>query len=165
MDENNKHNVAVTGIIVKDGKYLITRRALTKKAFPGMWTVPGGNLELNDYINEKKDTSVHWYNILEKVLRREVKEEVGLEIKNIGYVTSMTFMNKESPMLIVSLYADHEEGEVKLNEESIDFKWVDIDEVKNYQLIEGIYEELVMLDELLKNKKKNIGEWKNGICS
>jgi len=34
------HEVAITAIVVKDGKYLITRRVMTKKRFPGKWTVP-----------------------------------------------------------------------------------------------------------------------------
>ena len=68
MNENS-HNVAVTGIIIKEGKYLITQRALTKRNFPGKWTVPGGNLEVRDYIDKPKDTSVHWYNVVEEVLK------------------------------------------------------------------------------------------------
>ena len=76
---DNKHAVTVTAIIVRDGKYLITQRSKDKKNFPGMWTVPGGNLEVEDYINLPKDTAHHWYNIFEKVLKREVVEEVGLE--------------------------------------------------------------------------------------
>ncbi len=31
------HEVAITAIVVKDGKFLITRRAPTKKRFPGEW--------------------------------------------------------------------------------------------------------------------------------
>tara|TARA_Y100000034_G_C6833283_1_gene376334 strand:- start:284 stop:811 length:528 start_codon:yes stop_codon:yes gene_type:complete len=153
----DKHIVAITGIIVKDGRYLITRRSLDRKAFPGMWTVPGGRLELNDYINEKKDTADHWYNILEKVLKREVMEEAGIGIEGIRYLTSMTFMRGEDPCLIISLFADHANGEVVLNEESIDYKWVSLEEARNYDLIEGIYEELEMLDRLLKGE--SVGEW------
>lgn len=158
-----KHYIAVTGIIIKDGKYLITKRSLNKKAFPGKWTVPGGNLEMEDYINLEKDTSVHWYNVLEKVLRREIKEEVGLEVKNIGYITSMTFMKGDEPMLIVSLYVDYESGGVVLDEESIDYKWVNLEEAKKYDLIEGIYEELEILDEMLKNGKMNEWGFKNSL--
>jgi len=160
MNENS-HNIAVTGIIIKDRKYLITQRALTKRNFPGKWTVPGGNLEIKDYINKPKDTSVHWYNVLEEVLKREVKEEVGLEIKNMGYITNMTFIQPDnSPMLIISLSAEHDTGEVVLNNESINYKWVDADEAKNYDLIEGIYEEIVMLDNLLKGNKV---DWKKDL--
>ncbi len=157
IDMDKKHFVTVTGIIIKEGKYLITKRSLNKKAFPGKWTVPGGNLEVEDYINLPKDTKDHWYNIFEKVLMREVKEEVGLEISNIGYLTSMTFLKGENPCLIVSLYADYSSGDVVLDEESIDFAWVSLEEAKDYDLIEGIYEELVMLDKVLKGEK--VQEW------
>lgn len=70
---DNKHNIAVTGIVIKDNKYLITRRNLDKKLFPEMWTIPGGNLEFADYINNYKDTSSHLYNILEKSLRKKFR--------------------------------------------------------------------------------------------
>lgn len=159
IEQNKLHEIAVTGIILKNGKFLITQRSLNKKAFPGKWTVPGGRLELEDYIHLPKDTFHHWYNVLEKVLKREVKEETGLEIKNLKYLTSMTFIKPDNtPVLIVSLYADYSNGEVELDEESIDFKWVDVEEAKNYDLIEGIYEEFLMLDKILKGEK--IEEWK-----
>ena len=154
----NRHYISVTGIIIKDGKYLITKRPPTKKAFPNKWTVPGGNLEVSDYMDIPKDTSEHWYNIFEKVLIREVMEEVGLKIGNIKYLTSMTFLKGQDPCLIVSLYADYLSGEVILNDESVDYAWVDTEEAKNYDLIEGIYEELIMLYKILNENK--FEEWK-----
>lgn len=158
IDENKAHYISATGIIIKEGKYLITKRAGNLKAFPNMWTVPGGKLELNDYKDKPKDTSQHWYNILENLLRREIKEEVGIEVKNIKYLTSMTFIRPDGiPALIISLFADHYNGEIKLNEELVDYAWVGLREAKNYPLIEGIYEELEMLDKHLKGE--NIGEW------
>ncbi|MDD5193396.1 MAG: NUDIX domain-containing protein [Candidatus Nanoarchaeia archaeon] len=155
---SDPHNVTVTAIIIKNGKYLITKRPSTKRLFPDKWTVPGGNLESNDYINLPKDTAYHWYNILEKVVRREVKEETGLDIKNIEYLTSMTLLTPSNPMLIISLFAEHDNGEVILNEESVAHEWVSLEEAKNYDLIEGIYEELEMLDNLLKGNKPK--EWR-----
>lgn len=155
----NLHAITATAIIIKDGKYLITKRAMNKKAFPGLWTVPGGNLELTDYKDKPKDTGSHWYNILESLIKREVKEETGLDIKNLGYLTSMTFMKPcGTPGLIFSFFAEHDSGEINLNEESIEHAWVDLEEAKKYELIEGIYEELVMLDKLLKENK--FEEWK-----
>jgi len=157
MDEKT-HMISVTGIIIKEGKFLITKRSLDKKAFPGKWTVPGGNLQLKDYRDLPKDTNIHWYNIFEKVLRREVMEEVGLEVRNIKYLTSMTFIRPDNiPGLIVSLYANHKEGDVKLNEESTEHAWVSLEEARKYDLIEGIYEELEMLDRVLKGEI--VGEW------
>ena len=159
MNEKNAHYVAVTGIIVKDGKFLLTKRSPKEKAFPNMWTVPGGKLEINDYAKKQKDTSDAWYNILENLLRREVKEETGLDIKNIRYLTSLTFVRPDGvPVVIISLFADHYDGEVILNEESVDHAWVNLGEAKDYDLIEGIYEELEMLDKILKGEET--GEWK-----
>jgi len=158
-EDKKSHYIVATGIVIKDGKYLITKRAEWEKAFPGKWTVPGGKLEVKDYIDEKKDTSEHWYNILEKLLKREVREETGLEIKDIKYLTSMTFIRPdEIPVLVISLYADSFEGDVKLSNDMIDYKWVSLEEAKNYDLIEGIYEELEMLDKLLKGER--VEEWK-----
>jgi len=158
-DGNKAHYIVVTGIIVKDGKFLITKRSPKEKAFPNMWTVPGGKLELEDYINQPKDTSQHWYNIFEKLLKREVMEETGLKIKNIRYLTSMSFIRPDRiPTVIVSLFADYDSGEVKLCPDLIEYAWVTLEEAKNYDLIEGIYEELEMLDSYLKGNPLN--EWK-----
>ncbi|QQG38731.1 MAG: NUDIX domain-containing protein [Candidatus Woesearchaeota archaeon] len=159
MDPQKAHYIAITGIIVKDGKFLITKRAPHEKVFPNLWTVPGGKLELNDYINNPKDTKDHWYNICEKVLKREVKEETGLDIKNIRYLTSLTFIRPDNiPVLVLSLYSDYDKGQVKLSKDMVAYAWVVLEEAKNYQMIEGIYEELEMLDKVLKGNK--IDQWK-----
>ena len=153
------HEVAITAIVVKDGKYLITRRAMTKKRFGGMWTVPGGKLETSDYVNLPKDTKDYWYNVLEQVLRREVKEETGLAIKIIEYVTSLATIHQDgAPSLVISCMADWESGEVVLQESEADqFAWVSLEEAKTHDLIGGIYEELEMADARRKGEKS---EWK-----
>lgn len=153
------HEVAITAIVVKDGKYLITRRVMTKKRFPGKWTVPGGKLETSDYVNLPKDTEDCWYNVLERVVRREVREETGLEIQNIEYITSLALIDKEgTPVLIISCMADWESGEVVLQENETDESaWVSLAEAKNHELIGGIYEELEMADARRKGEKS---EWK-----
>ncbi len=157
-NKNNVHYVTVTGILVKNGKYLIAKRADWEKVFPNQWTVPGGKLEVLDYALKQKDTSVQWYNVLENLLKREIKEEVNLEIKNIGYVTSLIYIRPdEIPCLIISLYAEPVGEDIKLCNALTEYKWVDLDEAKNYDLIDGIYEELVILDEFLKKGKEM--EW------
>ena len=155
----NLHEVAITAILIKDGKFLITRRSLNKKSFPGMWTVPGGRLEVKDYINLPKDTDHHWYNVLEKTLRREVREEVGIEITDIEYLTSITTINNNGePSLIISCIAKPLSEEIKLQEDECDtFAWVVLEEAKKYNLLDGIYDELVMADKKLNGEKS---EWR-----
>ena len=160
MSERQMYEIAITAIIVKDGKYLITRRSASKKKWPLMWTVPGGKFETHDYINSPKDTVNAWYNVLEGAIRREVKEEVRIEIKNIDYLTSIIAQYGENipDSMIISLIADYDSGEIKLQEEETDmYEWVSLEEAKNYELIDGIYDELVMAE----NKAKGIrSEWK-----
>jgi len=160
MDTTNQylHEVAITAIIVKDNKYLITRRSPNKKRFPGMWTVPGGKMETDDYLKLPKDTEFYWYNVLERTLRREIKEEVEIDIDNIEYVTSLATVHDDgSPSLVISCMADYVSGEIKLQaEENDQFAWVTLEEAKNYKLLDGIYDELVMVE----NKRKgNRTEW------
>ena len=153
-DIGKVHYIVVTGILVKDGKYLIAKRAEWEKAMPGKWTVPGGKLEKNDYFTREKDTEHHWYNLFEDVLEREIMEEVGLEVENIGYVTSMVYIRPdEIPCIIVSLFAYPKNSDVKLCKALTEYKWVSLEEAKNYDLIDGIYEELIMLDRFLKSGK------------
>jgi len=153
-DRNKVHYVVVTGILVKNGKYLITKRADWEKAFPGRWTVPGGKLEALDYTLREKDTQHHWYNVLEEVLRREIREEVDLEIENIGYVTSMVYIRPDSiPCLIISLFAYPKGDSIKLCNALTEYAWVSLEEAKKYDLIEGIYQELEILDKFLKEGK------------
>ena len=153
------HEIAITAIIVKDGKYLITRRSPGKKRFPGMWTVPGGKLETKDYVGLPKDTGHYWYNVLEKVLRREVKEETGLDIRNIEYVTSLATVHADSnPSLVISCMADYAGGELGLQPEETDaHAWVTLEEARGYELIDGIYDELAMVEE---KRKGFLSEWR-----
>lgn len=150
MENKNLHEVVITAIVQKDGKYLITRRAPTKKRFPGMWTVPGGKLETSDYASLPKDTKDYWYNVLEKTLAREVKEEVGIEIGNVRYVTSLATIHADgAPSLVISCLADYVSGDVHLQTEETDqYAWVSTEETKEYQLIDGILEELILADNL-----------------
>lgn len=156
-DEKNHylHEVVITAIIIDGERYLITRRPETKKRFPGMWTVPGGRLEPNDYLAFAKDTEAYWYNVLERVVVREVQEEVGLEINNVRYLTSLATVHDDgNPSIVISCIADFVGGDVRLQAEEADrFLWVTTEESKQYPLIDGIYEEFVMIDRIRKGEK------------
>jgi len=142
------HYVAVTGIIRKDGKYLICKRGPNEKAFPNKWCVPGGKIEMKDFANAPKDTHDHWLGTFEKTLVREILEETGLNIRNIGYVSSLNFIRPNGfSTIIVSLFAEHAGGEVKVDgEELVDFAWVSLGEAKQYDLIENIFEQMQKVD-------------------
>jgi 8-oxo-dGTP diphosphatase len=157
--KEKKHYVVATGIVVKDGKYLIAKRAEWEKAFPNMWTVPGGKLEPEDYMKRKKDAGELWYNVVEDLVKRELMEEVGLKIKNLDYLTSLTYIRPDGmPCIIISMFGDYVSGEIKLCNALTEYAWVTLEDAKKYDLIDGIYEELKLLNSFLKTGKKE--KWK-----
>jgi 8-oxo-dGTP pyrophosphatase MutT (NUDIX family) len=143
--QNKAHYIAITGIVRKEGKYLICKRSMQEKIFPGKWCVPGGRLMQEDFVHAQKDTHDHWFDVLEKQLQKEIKEECGIEIKNIGYVSNLALIRPNGfATVIISLYADFDSGDVKMNQpdELIDFAWVSLEEAREYDLIENIYEQI-----------------------
>ena len=86
IENQELHRITSTAIIYKEGKYLLLRRSLDKKAFPGKWTVPGGGLETDDYTKSPPTTKDQWYFAIDKSLRREIKEESGLEVGKLKYL-------------------------------------------------------------------------------
>jgi len=157
IKDKELHRITSTAIIYKDGKYLLLQRSKNKKAFPGKWTVPGGGLEVDDYINTPKTTRDHWYFAIENSLRREIKEECNLEVGKLKYLLDITFIRPDGiPAVILSFYAPYKSGEVKLDlSENINYVWATYEEAKNYDLVEGLLEEIEMVDKILKGENED----------
>lgn len=150
------HRIVLTCIIYNnEGKFLITKRAPTKKAYPNKWTVPGGGVEVSDYIDKPKTTSDAWYYAVEETLKREVKEEVNLDIEKPEYLLDLIFIRPDNvPVLVLSYYAKYKSGDVVLEEgDSTEHAWISADEVDDYDLIEGIGDEIKEVDEILQEQK------------
>ncbi|MBA3788771.1 NUDIX domain-containing protein [Patescibacteria group bacterium] len=153
------HRIAITGIIwKKDEKgiysYLITKRSPHKKAWPNKWTIPGGGLNVDDYLKTKathqNDESPQWYNAVEKALRREIKEEVGLEVENIEYLLDVAFIRPDGvPAIVLSFYCKYIDGEVILDNDATEYAWITVEEISKYELIQGIDHEITLVNERL----------------
>lgn len=77
----------------------------------GKMDLPGGGLEIDDYINTPANKSGVWYFALEKSLRREIQEEVGLEVGKISYLLDMAFIRPDNvPVVTLSLLRAMESG-------------------------------------------------------
>ncbi len=149
--------IATTAIIWKnDGgglKYLITKRAPHKRVHPGKWTVPGGGVTKEDFVDLPPTHPGQWYHALENALVREVREEVDVTVDDVTFLVDIvTIRDDGSLSLILSYFARYVSGEVSLNDESSDFAWVSAHEARAYDLIPGIAEELVEVDALLAQR-------------
>ena len=72
----NNRDVSVLIFHDKD-KILLQKRSLTAKRFPGTWGLFGGGIEANE------DP--------EAGLKREIKEELGVELNNVRLVYSLKY--------------------------------------------------------------------------
>lgn len=73
--KDGEYHLTVLGVVKnKEGKFLITKRVMTKSWAPGWWEVSGGGVQAGE---ESQDA-----------VRREIFEETGLDVSNAdgGYV-------------------------------------------------------------------------------
>lgn len=155
-DDTELHRIAVTGIIWKkeaDGtyRYLITKRAPHKKAWPGRWTVPGGGMQTGDYVHSEatyaNSESPQWYYAINATLRREIREEVGIEVDDPQYLLDVAFIRPDGvPCVVISMFCRYKSGEVKLDEDTADYAWIPAADVAKYELIQGIDHEIELVE-------------------
>lgn len=143
-----------------DGRCLLLKRSDQEKVFPGKWAVPGGKLEWADFDISKPDRTLHnevvnFVNPIEKLLIREIKEEAGIDVEErLDYSGKSVLIVRpdEIPVVFVVFIATYKSGEVKLEEGAFtDSAWVNAEEVKGYDCIEGIDQEIAgAIDRLSK---------------
>lgn len=156
IKDKQLHRISCTAIIYRGREFLLLRRSLDKKAFPGKWTVPGGGLEVDDYIKTSKTSSEHWYFAVENSLRREVKEECNLQVGKIKYLLDIAFIRPDGiPVIILSFYCPYKSGKVQLDQDNIDFIWVTFNQAKKYDLVEGLLGEIEMVDKIVRGADEN----------
>jgi len=141
--------VVTTGVIYHPGKKkcLILQRSNQEKAHPGLWGVVGGKLEWDDLRNNPSTRQNHnitdWEGLVEKQLAREAKEESGLEVTDPRYLESVVFIRPDNiPVVLIQYAVKYKKGRVKIAPEFNEFIWVDGEEVKKYNCINGIPEEV-----------------------
>ena len=132
-----------------DGRCLILKRSEREKVHPGKYCVPGGKLEwrMLDIKNPTRFNGdvLDFEDTVENLLALEVREEAGIEIeRDLKYINSVAFVRPdEIPVILVKFAAKYKRGDVKPDQNDFsDHAWVNSEEVKNYECIKGIPEEV-----------------------
>ncbi len=141
-----------------DKKCLILKRDMREKVHPGKYATPGGKLEwkdldLNNPTRMNGDV-IDFEGAVEDLLVREVREEAGIEIEpKIEYLNSVAFVRPDGiPVLLAKFAGTYKSGDVVLEVGGFtDYAWVNADEAKQYDCIEGIHEEIPQAIEKFTN--------------
>lgn len=112
----------VCALIKKEDKVLIAKRATGDINVYGKWEFPGGKVEINE--------------TEESAIEREIKEEFEIEIKAKKFITN-NICKYPKKVIDLRLYeCDYISGDIKLNDH-LEYKWVRINELLNYDLAEA----------------------------
>ncbi|MBI4094906.1 MAG: hypothetical protein HY435_01800 [Candidatus Liptonbacteria bacterium] len=112
---------------------------------------PRSGVRNREVSKEERSDDPQWYNVVDWVLRKEVKEEVGLEIERPQYLCDLVFVRPDGyPVVTLSYWANYKGGEVKLSKDLTEYAWVTADEAKQYELIDGISDELAEVEKRLR---------------
>lgn len=124
-------------IIEKDWKILLIKRA--KGPFKNMWEIPGGFVDYGE--------------LVEHAAIREAKEETSLTVKPEEILGVFSNPNRDPRNHVISVVFIMKliSGEVKLNDESKEGKWEELDKIDTNSLA---FDHGKMLEDYKKWKKQ-----------
>jgi len=123
MDEHTTSNdqpsttsitLAVGAIVIRDNHLLMVRRA--QEPARGLWSVPGGKVERSEYLSD--------------ALRREVREETGLEI-DVGELAGFfEVIGDDNHYVIMDFLSTYSGSDVPRPGDDVDrVRWVPLDDI------------------------------------
>ncbi len=119
-----------------EGKFLLLKR--NREKYPeiptlDLWDIVGGRIEIGTPLLDN--------------LRREVKEEIGLELTDSPKLIAAQDILRLSEKHVVRLtYTANIDGEPNLDEDHVDFGWFTMEEIKKIKDLD------IYFGELLKNE-------------
>ncbi|AEA47753.1 NUDIX hydrolase [Archaeoglobus veneficus] len=127
MAEVCKPAVGVGAVIVENGKILLVKRANEPNRLK--WSIPGGCVNVGESLAE--------------ALKKEIKEECGLEIEvgDVACVSEEVFRDGDEikfHYVIIDFYAKIVGGRLEVGSDALDAKWVNLEEVDSLDVVDFV---------------------------
>ncbi|MGD0921379.1 MAG: NUDIX domain-containing protein [Terriglobia bacterium] len=134
--------VGVGGVVVDRGRVLLVRRG--NEPLKGAWSIPGGLLELGEELAEG--------------VRRELKEETGLDVKPLEVLAVFDRVFREGPRVryhyvIVDYACRLKGGRLRSASDVLDARWVRREDLPQYHLSEKATSVLLQAFEFFKKRR------------
>jgi 8-oxo-dGTP diphosphatase len=127
----------VTALIENKGRYLVLKRSLSSLTNKGRWQFPEDKVRIGEDIL--------------RALKREVREETSLTLRNVKLVGIHSSYFKQSHgvfRLFRTVFRCKAKGDVKLSSEHSQYMWVDRKQIKKMNFLGGFD-----LDDMIPAKK------------
>jgi ADP-ribose pyrophosphatase YjhB (NUDIX family) len=131
-----KSYFVVTGVVKHGGKFLILKKSPDDRNYPNKWSFCSG------FVKE--------FEPAEDSCLREIKEETGLDariVKTGKIIEVIDENNREhAKRWVVAVYlCEADKIDVKLCHENVEYKWVSLDELDDYEFVPGLTKDLKSL--------------------
>ena len=138
---------AVVGPLIYNEKSEIL--LIKNSKFGDFWTIPGGHIKLDESAEE--------------ALRREIREETGLAIKNIepisfGEAINPKFFYKKKHFIYLSYLAELAGGEIKSSPEMTQYLWVAPEKIAGLKITDSVKP---LIEYYLERIKNNGETWED----
>lgn len=139
----DRYLLTVKGIIRRGEKILIVKRSKSDDHLPGIWETVGGGVEGESAPQES--------------LRREILEEVGLDVEVGEPFHVFTFRKDTGEFKVgITFLCDASEGEVVLSHEHSEYRWIFPEEFNTFESIQSLYDEIARYVESIKKKAGSV---------
>ncbi len=120
----------VTSFLSYNDKFLILKRSNQVRSMNGLWSGVSGVIEKNEEPIKRA--------------RIEIFEELGISEKHVTLIKSNNELIVESPQyknhqwLIFPFLFKTDKNEIKLNWENSEFKWIDVNQLKEFNTVPNL---------------------------
>jgi mutator protein MutT len=119
--------VGVGGIVLDADRVLLVKRG--REPLKGIWSIPGGKLELGETLRDG--------------VRRELREEVGLEVQVLEMVEVFERITRDAEgraayhFVLIDFLCECPDGVARADDDVDEVAWVERSRISDYETTEG----------------------------